>query len=145
MATLIAVFIVFLFPVLLILLILYGQKHGFTNLGRIFLITIMTGAVLSGLISLFYLPTKLLNIDSENIASGIRMVSGVLLLIIGLILPSNLQKYFLMVMGLLMIAIQLPFIFTNFGSLGAFVLVGLAFVALVIVTIWLTKRSNQVE
>jgi len=93
--------------------------------------------------SLTYLPDKVLMISSESVNFGIRVALGVALIIIGALLKNKLQKNFLLVLGLLMILLQMPYIFNNFGSYGALVVVAAAFVALVGGTVILTKRHQH--
>jgi hypothetical protein len=104
---------------------------------------IMVSAFVSGLLSLFLLPNKVFNVQSDSIAFGIRVATAVVLLVIGSAVKNKLQKYFLLVLGLFMLVSQAPYVFENFGSYGALVIVGIAFIALIVATIVLTKRHNN--
>lgn len=121
----------------------HNNKRRTSMLHDVFLVAIIVCASVSGAVALYYLPTKLLGITSENIIFGIRVSLGVLMLIIGLVLPNKFQKYFLMLLGLFMLLVELPFVFTNFGSYGALVLVGVAFIALIAITVWLSTRGQK--
>ncbi len=104
---------------------------------------VLFSATISGLISLTYLPEKVLMISSESVNFGVRVALGVALIIVGALLKSKLQKNFLLVLGLLMILLQMPYIFNNFGSYGALVVIVIAFVVLVGGTVVLTKRHQH--
>lgn len=140
---------ILMIPTALIFAIVYlatrRNRRQSSMLHDIFLVAILISASISGLIALYYLPTKLLGITSENIIFGIRVVLGVLMLITGLFLPNKFQKYLLMLLGIFILLVESPFVFSNFGSYGAFILVGIAFMALVGVTIWLSIRGGKHE
>ena len=104
---------------------------------------VLFSAAISGLMSLTYLPDKVLMISSESVNFGIRVALGVALIIIGALLKNKLQKNFLLVLGLLMILLQMPYIFNTFGSYGALVVAAAAFVTLVRGTVILTKRHQH--
>ena len=104
---------------------------------------IMISAFVAGTISLYLLPNKVFNVQNDSIAFGVRVATAVVLLVIGLALKNKLQKYFLLILGLFMLITQAPYVFENFGSYGALVIVGLAFISLIVATIVLTKRHNN--
>ena len=136
-------------PAAIIFAIMYLATHNnrrrTSMLHDVFLVAILVCASISGVVALYYLPTKLLGVTSENIIFAVRVSLGVLMLIVGLLSPNKIQKYFLMILGIFMLLIEMPFVFTNFGSYGAFILVGLAFLALVGITVWLTLKGNKHE
>ena len=123
----------------------HNDKRRTSILHDVFLVAIIVCASVSGVLALYYLPTKLLGFNSENIIFAIRVSLGVLMLIIGLALPNKFQKYFLMLLGLFILLVELPFVFTNFGSYGALILVGVAFITLITITVWLSTRGIKNE
>lgn len=137
-----------LIPAAVVFAAVYFATHNqrrTSMLHDVFLVAIIICAGVSGVVALYYLPTKLLGITSENIIFGVRVSLGVLMLIVGLVLPNKFQKYFLMLLGLFMLLVEMPFVFTNFGSYGAFILVGAAFIALIGITVWLSTRGSKNE
>ncbi len=104
---------------------------------------VLLSATISGLISLTYLPEKVLMISSDALNFGVRVALGVALIIVGALLKNKLQKNFLLVLGLLMIISQVPYIFSNFGSYAALAVVATAFIVLVGGTVVLTRRHQH--
>jgi ABC-type Mn2+/Zn2+ transport system permease subunit len=104
---------------------------------------IMISAFVCGIISLFLLPNKVMNISSDSIIFAVRLATGVAILLVGLFIKNKLQKYFLMVLGLLMIISQAPYVVDNFGSYGALIIVSIAFIAIIIATVVLTRKHSH--
>lgn len=104
---------------------------------------VLLSATISGLISLTNLPAKILMVKSEAVNFGFQVAFGAALIIAGALLKSKLPKNFLLVLGLFMIIIQTPYVFSSFGSYGALAVVFIAFVALVAGTVILTKRHQH--
>lgn len=123
----------------------HSSRKNASLLHDIVLAAVLVSAAIAGLIALFNIPTKLMMLTSDNLIFAVRVFIGVAMVLIGLFLPNKIQKYFLMALGLFMLIVELPFVFTNFGSYGALLIVGIAFLALVGVTIWLTTRGKKHE
>lgn len=135
-------------PAALVFGIVYVATHANRKtslLHDIILSAVLISASIAGLIALFNIPTKLLMLTSDNLIFAVRVFIGVALVLIGLFLPNKIQKYFLMALGLFMLIVELPFVFTNFGSYGALLIVGVAFLALIGVTVWLTMKGAKHE
>jgi ABC-type Mn2+/Zn2+ transport system permease subunit len=104
---------------------------------------VMISAFVCGIISLFLLPNKVMNISSDSIIFAVRLATGVTILLVGLFIKNKLQKYFLLILGLLMIISQAPYVVDNFGSYGALIIVSIAFIAIIIATVVLTRKHSH--
>jgi ABC-type Mn2+/Zn2+ transport system permease subunit len=104
---------------------------------------VMISAFVCGIISLFLLPNKIMNISNDSIIFAVRLATGVTILLVGLFIKNKLQKYFLLILGLLMIISQAPYVVDNFGSYGALIIVSIAFIAIIIATVVLTRKHSH--
>jgi hypothetical protein len=95
------------------------------------------------LVGLTFLPNKILGIESNALNFGIRIAIGVVLIIIGVIMKSKIQRNFILVLGLILIFLQSSYVFENFGSYGALIVVTMAFFALIIATVLLTRKHSN--
>lgn len=128
---------------LVIYLLVQASQKKKTTVRNAIIGFIMISAFVSGTIALFLLPNKVFNVQSDAIAFGIRVATGVILLLLGLVVSNKLQKYFLLILGLFIMLSQAPYVIDNFGSYGALIIVGLAFISLIIATIVLTRRHSN--
>jgi hypothetical protein len=128
---------------LVIYLLVQASQKKKTTVRNAIIGFIMISAFVSGTIALFLLPNKVFNVQSDAIAFGIRVATGVILLLLGLVVGNKLQKYFLLILGLFIMLSQAPYVISNFGSYGALIIVGLAFISLIIATIILTRRHSN--
>lgn len=128
---------------LVIYLLVQASQKKKTTVRNTIIGFIMISAFVSGTIALFLLPNKVFNVQSDAIAFGIRVATGVILLLLGLVVSNKLQKYFLLILGLFIMLSQAPYVISNFGSYGALIIVGLAFISLIIATIVLTRRHSN--
>jgi hypothetical protein len=136
-------FIPFALIALIVYLAVNFSKPNFSLLRNTIIITTILSALFSGVTAFYYFPTEVLGSTEGSLSFGIRVAFGVAVIISGLFLRNGIQKYFLLVFGLILLALQAPYIFDNFGTLGALFVVIMAFVALTGVTVWLTMRPKH--
>lgn len=129
--------------IFIIYLAVNGTKKNHSLARESMLALILLSATLSGLIGFMYIPNKLLGISSDSLNFAIRVAIGVAFILVGLAMSNKIQKNFMLILGLLMIIFQAAYVFNNFGSYGAFIVVAIAFVALIFATIYLTKRQSN--
>lgn len=98
---------------------------------------------LTWIVVFYNLPYSLIKTSSETMVFGIRVLIGAILITLGAFIPNKLHKYFLMILGLLSLLIEIPFVFRNFGSIGALVIVGLALVSVITVPVYLHWRGQN--
>lgn len=127
----------------IVYLVVQAAQKKFTVVRTAIVGFVMVSAFVTGAISLLLLPDKVLNIKSEPIVFGVRVAFGVAIILIGLLLKNKLQKYFLLILGMVMLIAQAPYVINNYGSYGALIIVGLAFIALIVATILLTRKHGH--
>jgi hypothetical protein len=100
----------------------------------------------AGIAALYVLPIWLFGLSDDVSGAAIfaiRLVSGVVVLALGLaVLRQKLVSGLLMAVGVITILMATPYIFENLGSKGILLVVFLVLVALVWLTVWLSKRGK---
>ncbi len=119
-----------------------AHKPQVSPLRSIIITLVILAAVPAGFIATFNFPNIVLGLG-PNESFGIRITIGTIMLVAGLLLKHKIQRYFLLFLGLAIILVQAPDVFENYGSLGGLIAVGIAFLALVGGTIWLTMRPHH--
>lgn len=91
-----------------------------------------------------------INLLAENIGPDInddagpfliRVIGGIVVLLVGIILTGITGKM-LMLMSIFMFAMALPFVFDSLGDMGVFLIVFLAFIALIVVVLKMNKGKG---
>ena len=137
---------VLIYPAAIIMIVYFavnGTKKGHSMSREAMIALILLSATVSGLVGLTFLPNKILGIESNALNFGIRIAIGVVLIIVGVIMKSKIQRNFILVLGLILIFLQSSYVFENFGSYGALIVVTMAFFALIIATVLLTRKHSN--
>jgi len=134
-------------PIVAVFAVVYVSTHTAhrqTSLLRDLVFScVVISIAISWILAFYNMPPKLLNVYTPTLTFGIHIMLGALLIVAGALMPNRLQKYFLMGLGLFSVVIEIPFVFTNFGSYGALAVVGLALAALVGATLWLHLKGKH--
>lgn len=136
-------------PFVVIALVIYfavnaNAKSHTTVVRGIVISSVVLAAVPAGLIASYYLPIKLLNLG-DDAAFGMRLTIGSIMILAGVFLKNKTQRYFLLLLGLAIVLLQVPFVFSAYGTRGGLVTVAIAFMVLIVATIWLTLRGKAHE
>lgn len=137
---------VLIYPAALVMIIYFavnGTKKGHSMSREAMIALILLSATVSGLVGLTFLPNKLLGINSNSLNFGIRIATGVVLILFGILMKNKIQRNFILALGLILILLQSSYVFQNFGSYGALLVVALAFFALIGATIYLTRKHSN--
>ena len=129
--------------VIIIYLAVNGTKKGHSISRDVMIAIILLSATVSGLVGLTFIPNKLLLINSHSLSFGIRIAMGAALIIIGVLMKNKIQRNFILALGLILILLQSVYVFENFGSYGALIGVSMAFFALIIITVLLTRKHSN--
>jgi hypothetical protein len=137
-------FLPLIFLVALVYVAVKASKNSYkTTIVRGLVISlVIISAIPAGLIATYYLPTSVLNFGADA-TFGTRLTIGSVMIIAGIFLKSKTQKYFLLFLGLAIVLMQIPYVWSAYGTKGGLVTVAAAFVALVAGTIWLTLRGKN--
>lgn len=147
---LIGYLIYLMIPVIIVVLIIRFTQHASGNnvqahqlaIKELIIFCLVIAAGYAGIIGLLAMPKNLMDLNSATAEFAFKIIAGVLLVLIGLPF-KGITRMFLMIMGIIMLVIALPYVFTNLGSIGAFVLIALAMVGLVAATILLSRRERK--
>jgi len=136
-------------PFVVIALVIYfavnaNSKSHTTVVRSIVISSVILAAVPAGLIASYYLPIRLLNLG-DDAAFGMRLTIGSIMILAGVFLKNKTQRYFLLLLGLAIVLLQVPFVFSAYGTRGGLVTVAIAFMVLIIATIWLTLKGKPHE
>lgn len=120
-------------------IVINSKQH---QIRELLLFCLVISAGYAGIVALLNLPVNLLHLSSESAQFACKIITAVLLILIGLPF-KGLTRTFLMVLGVIMLLFSLPFVFTNLGSIGAFLLIALALAGLIIVTVIYSHREKK--
>lgn len=134
-------------PMALLVLLIYAAVKANSNSSAsivrgLVLSLIIISAIPTGLIATYYLPTNVLNLGPDA-AFGTKLTIGSVMIVAGVLLKNKTQRYFLLLLGLAIVLMQVPFVFQAYGTKGGLVAVAIAFVALILGTVWLTLKGNK--
>lgn len=118
------------------------NKSKHQQIRELLLFCLVVAAGYAGVVAFLSLPINLLHLSSESAQFACKIITAVLLILIGLPF-KGLTRMFLMVIGIVMLLFALPFVFTNLGSVGAFVLIALALIGLIAVTVIYSHREKN--
>lgn len=135
-------------PIGILILIIYAIVKAAsinvnTTLVRGIIVTLVVfSAIPAGLITTYYFPINVLNFGPDAVF-GTRLIIGSVMIISAIILKNKTQKYFLGIFGLVVVLMQIPYIYNAYGTIGGLATVAVAFVGLIVGTIWLTLRNKH--
>ncbi len=118
------------------------SKSKHQQVRELLLFCLIVSAGYCGAVALLGLPANLLHLSSESAQFACKIITAVLLILIGLPF-KGLTRMFLMVIGVVMLVFALPFVFTNLGSIGAFILIALALAGLIAITVIYSHREKK--
>lgn len=138
----------FLIPAVILFFVVHHSTRSNTGRPRrigikdLTLACLVIAAGYAGIISILAMPKSLLGLTSATAEFAFKIIAGVILVIIGLPF-KGVTRMFLMIMGVIVLFAALPYVFTNLGSVGAFVLIALAMVGLVVATVIMSQREKK--
>jgi hypothetical protein len=148
-------------PVIIILVIIravgnHGQKTGEPvgtglhapihelSTRQVVLGVVLSSAAYAGVAAFYILPTWLLSMNSESSIFAVRLIAGLIVLTAGLLLLRyRLASILLMAVGVLTILLATPYIFSNFGSAGALLVIFVVLIALIGLAVYFSKKEHK--